>query len=151
MNLAAPNLILVPLDLSAPSLHAVETALGVAPPERIHLAHVLPVAGPLTWAVTTGSHADPRVGVAEARVRRALADHGLAAERFPVHVLVGAPGPELCDLADRLGVDLIILGAHGQGAHGRAGEGALTRLLFGSVASDVVQSASRPVLVMRER
>jgi len=47
MNLAAPNLVLVPLDLSAPSLVAVTTALSVAPPERVHLVHVLPVAGPL--------------------------------------------------------------------------------------------------------
>ncbi len=150
MNLAAPNLVLVPLDLSAPSLVAVTTALSVAPPERVHLVHVLPVAGPLAWAVTTGSHADPRVASSEARVRQALTGHGLDSGRFAVHVRVGAPGPEICELSDQLGADLIIIGAHGLGRAHRAGEGALTRLLFGSVASDVVQTATRPVLVMRE-
>jgi nucleotide-binding universal stress UspA family protein len=158
MNLAAPNLVLVPFDLSGPSFASVDTALGVAPPERVHVVHVVPVAGALTWAVTTGHHADPRVTAAEARVRQALAGHGLDSGRFTVHIRVGAPGPEICELAERLGADLVIIGAHGSGAHasgaggGRGvGEGALTRLLYGSVTADVAKNATRPVLVMRGR
>ncbi len=54
MDLKSLDAILVPLDFSDTSFGALETALSIAPRERVHLAHVLPVAGGLAWAVGAG-------------------------------------------------------------------------------------------------
>lgn len=56
-------------------------------------------------------------------------------------ILVGRPSEELVKLADEKGVDLIVMGTHG-----RAG---FDRLLFGSVANEVVKTAPCPVMTIR--
>lgn len=53
----------------------------------------------------------------------------------------GSPSDVILETASRLGADLIALTTHGRGAIGR--------LVLGSVAADVVQRASCPVLVIR--
>jgi nucleotide-binding universal stress UspA family protein len=75
--------------------------------------------------------------VAIDRTRTALED-GAAAEAV---VENGSPGPALCDAAERLGADVIVVGSRGRGA--------IKRALLGSVSTYVVHNATCPVLVVR--
>ena len=56
-------------------------------------------------------------------------------------VEVGEPGPTICEVAARVGADVVVLGSHGHGW--------LQRMLIGSVSNHVLQHAPCPVLVMR--
>jgi universal stress protein A len=141
MDLKSLDAILVPLDFSDTSFGALETALSIAPRERVHLAHVLPVAGGLAWAVGGSAPDAARVEGARHRMQRELTEHGFDPAGHPLHVRVGAPGPEICELADRIGAGLIIIGSHGRGG--------LEKLILGSVAYDVVRNSRRPVLLER--
>jgi universal stress protein A len=58
------------------------------------------------------------------------------------HVLLGAPAPDIRDLAGRIGADLIVIGTHGR--HGLG-------LLLGSTANAVLHGVQRDVLVVRVR
>lgn len=67
-----------------------------------------------------------------------LAELGVDAEQL---VLTGDPGPVICEVAERRGVDLVVLGTHGHGF--------LKRVLMGSVSTHVLHHAPCPVMVMR--
>lgn len=54
-------------------------------------------------------------------------------------VLRGAPGPAICDLADKEGAVAVVIGSRGQGGFKRA--------VLGSVSDHVVRSAPCPVVV----
>ncbi len=58
-----------------------------------------------------------------------------------LHVRVGTPSEQIVRLADQLGSDVIMLGAHGK--HGLAG------VLLGSTVDHVTERAHCPVLVVR--
>jgi nucleotide-binding universal stress UspA family protein len=60
--------------------------------------------------------------------------------RLERHVLEGAPADQLLALADRIGADLIVLGARSHSA--------VTRVLLGSVAQAVSERAKVPVLLV---
>jgi nucleotide-binding universal stress UspA family protein len=53
----------------------------------------------------------------------------------------GAPGPVLCERAEALGADVVVVGSRGRGA--------IRRALLGSVSTYVVHNAPCPVLVVR--
>ena len=63
---------------------------------------------------------------------------GITAEHL---VETGEPGETICDIADRVEADVIVVGTHG---HGR-----LKRMLMGSVSTHVLHHARCPVLVVR--
>ncbi|RUM44630.1 MAG: universal stress protein [Desulfurobacterium sp.] len=50
---------------------------------------------------------------------------------------------QIVDVAEKEGVKLIVMGAHGKGL--------LTEILLGSVSTDVIRSASCPVLIVKRR
>lgn len=66
-----------------------------------------------------------------------LAAMGVATQTRVAH---GHPADVLCDLADEIDADLIVVGARGLGR--------LESLLLGSTSSRVVNSSTRPVLVI---
>lgn len=56
-------------------------------------------------------------------------------------VELGEPGPTICDVAERVGADVVVVGSHGHGW--------LQRVLIGSVSTHVLHHSPCPVLVMR--
>lgn len=101
---------------------------------------VIPV-GPLSGYVVT---APPRTQADLDRARdelKSLAkDAGVPVD---TRVELGVPADVICELAERLSVDLIVIGARGLSPG--------TRWLMGSVSDRVVHHAPCPVLVVRER
>jgi nucleotide-binding universal stress UspA family protein len=74
-----------------------------------------------------------------------LADTSAALPDVPVEkvVEVGDAAAAICQVAERLGVDVVVVGSHG-----RTG---LARILLGSVSEHVVRHAPCPVLVIPNR
>lgn len=139
--------ILVGVDGSKESLDAARFGQGLAEQTGATLTYlfaieppqVIPV-GPLSGYVTTSG---PR-SEEDLKKARVFLD-GLVAERPQLktvtRVELGEPSDSLCEVANHLGVDLIVVGARGHGA-GR-------RFLMGSVSDRVVHHAPCPVLVVR--
>lgn len=134
-NLPAPRHLVVATDLGSTGDRAVRWAYGlVADGGTIHLLHVT----------------EPVYDAGDARRARLAALDGQLLDRVPphvppavhtrVHVEEGAPAKVITALADAVGADLIVLGAHGRGA--------LASLLLGSTSQDVLRAATRPVLVV---
>jgi nucleotide-binding universal stress UspA family protein len=67
---------------------------------------------------------------------------GVPRERANSEVSFGEPTSEILSAAERLGVDLIVVGRHG--------EGNLRRALLGSVVDGVLRGSKCPVLVVPE-
>ncbi|MBE7447457.1 MAG: universal stress protein [Kofleriaceae bacterium] len=131
-----PRTVLVATDFTEVGDHAVAQALGaVAEQGTVHLAHVIPIAAP---------------SEVEARQNREQAWYALSrvtsnddtdrSGRVERHVLEGAPADQLLALADRIGADLIVLGARSHSV--------VTRALLGSVAQAVSERAKVPVLLV---
>lgn len=133
--------VVVPVDFSDEAFSAIEEALQlVADASHLHIIHVLPV---LTVA-EPGVIWDAVDDVSRcADVRKALAGRLVSEmhQRIDVEVVVGDPGQEIADYAERIGADLITLPSHG-----RTG---LAHLLIGSVAERVIRLAHCPVLVLK--
>lgn len=134
--------VVVPVDFSPESLHAVEVGLQlVDQPAHLHVIHVVIDITPLeageVWGVI-----DPqaRIEQMEKLLRQKLADAKYAGVQ--VTVLLGEPAHAIAQYAQDKHVDLIVVPSHG-----RTG---LTRLLIGSVAERVVRLAHCPVLVLRK-
>jgi nucleotide-binding universal stress UspA family protein len=140
--------VLIAIDGSPSSHHAANQGLGLARQTRskVTLAFVLetpPVipVGPLSGYVTT---APPRTEADLAWARAELAELARdAGVPVDTRVELGAPADVLCELAQQLGVDLIVIGARGLSTG--------SRWLLGSVSDRVVRHAPCPVMVVRER
>jgi nucleotide-binding universal stress UspA family protein len=140
--------ILIAVDGSPSSHHAANQGFGLARQTRskvtlvfvLETPPVIPV-GPLSGYVMT---APPRTEADLAKARdelKSLAhDAGVPVE---TRVELGAPADLLCELAERLNVDLLVVGARGLSAG--------SRWLLGSVSDRIVHHAPCPVMVVRER
>jgi nucleotide-binding universal stress UspA family protein len=135
-----PRRVLVGLDFSSFSratLRALPAVLAAG--AEVHLAHVIhpPVTDPEGWLGFYSAHA-PRVRWA---VEQAATELELAHRiRATVHVVEGAPARSLLELADELDVELIATGSHGHGFW--------SRLVLGSVSSQVLRGARCAVLIV---
>jgi nucleotide-binding universal stress UspA family protein len=138
--------LLVPIDFSPYSDHALEYAIELAQKLQAHLTllHVIHLT-PLTMGDMVTSFPGPFPEEVETEARRLmdallgrLRDAGLEGETVLVH---GIPFQSIIDTAKDNGTDLIIMGTHG-----RTG---LTYALMGSVAEKVVRLSPCPVLVTR--
>ena len=143
--------VLVALDLSECSQQVVERAAELAAPASHPLVLVyvveLPVGvAPDTELAVEGQEAKGSAAgllEAEARARLAplvaqLAQRGFEAQARIVH---GRVADALSDAADALDAHMIVMGSHG-----RSG---VARLLFGSIAEEMLTRASCPVTVVR--
>jgi nucleotide-binding universal stress UspA family protein len=146
------NRILVPVDGSAPSQHALEMAMGLARTSGapLRLVHVVDQAAYWTGYDPAGAAGGHLLAAVQESARRVLEDAaatvrqaGLQADTVLVDGL-GAGGrlaDAIAEAASSWGADLIVVGTHG-----RRGP---SRLLLGSGAEQIIRLSPVPVLVTR--
>ncbi len=134
--------ILYPTDFSKLSLAALESATQLAKSNgaKIHFAYCLDPAGPFDSGCRdypVDVHADSE---SEVEHLKTIVPTDPEVD-FEHHRLEGNTSAEIRRLAQKLGIDLIIMTTHG-----RTG---LRRVLMGSVAESMVREAPCPLLVLR--
>jgi nucleotide-binding universal stress UspA family protein len=132
----APRVVLVASDFSEAGNGAVAQGVGlVAEGGTVHLAHVVAVGAA---SAEEARHAREQAWYTLSRLPSA--EGADRAARFERHVLDGSPTFELLALAERVGADLIVLGARSRAVGGAA--------FLGSVARSVSERAKVPVLLV---
>jgi universal stress protein A len=139
--------ILVPIDFSAHSLRALETAgqFSRAFDAELHLLHVIPQV-----VMLAAPYAPTLPPDYSAQTERLALDHfrDWKAQKAPAdlesvdHVRSGDPSGQILELAADLGVDLIVIGTRGLTG--------LRHLVLGSVAERTVRGAGCPVLSLKD-
>ncbi len=141
--------ILVPVDFSKASLHALDYARAFAKPFRADLL-VVHVVEPIYYATPVDMYAaSPNVAMlieeqrrmATAHLERLSADLSKKGQGHRTVLKSGAPAQVIVDTARSTKADLIIMATHG-----RTG---LAHVFLGSVAERVVRTAACPVLTVR--
>lgn len=133
----APKQIVVAIDFSEPSTRAAHHALSICDPAAtVDLVHVGPRANRSTAWEAWGTEYERGAMVAMTAMRRTLGiPDGVTINEV---LLRGDPAAELLQHAARVGADLIVIGSHGHGY--------ITRLLIGSVATEIVRASRFAVL-----
>ena len=137
--------VLVPTDFSAASLEAVECVLPLIKKfgADLHLVHVFESDYPLA-SMAAMPLIVPELEVGR-RVRRHLRDVAkqYSVDLLPknIHALKGRPFQEICELARKIDIDLIVTSTRGNTG--------LKHLVLGSTAERIVRYAPCPVLVVR--
>ena len=139
--------VLVAVDLSSESRAVLETARSVTAKTGARL-HLVTVVKPLTQvyggldmapiASGTVSFEEEASSQARKQLENLAEEYGLS--KGDVHIILGAPGAEIRELAKTTGADLIVIGSHGR--HGFS-------LLLGSTANAVLHDAGCNVLAVR--
>ncbi len=137
--------ILVPIDFSRPSLKAIPYALAISRQFEadVRLFHVTDVSQQppptlLTLPLVPQSQWDQRLMKRlEALVLKYRTDGKVSA----LKPRIGAAYEEICDVAQEVKADLIVMATHGYTGY--------KRMFLGSIAERVVQHAPCPVLVVR--
>jgi len=128
-----PRVVVVGIDFTEVGEVALSQAIGlVADGGTVHVAHVLPAA--------SGSEADARQAREEAWYVLSKLVVGERDARVERHILEGEPAEQLLALANRVGADLVVLGARSHSV--------VRRTFLGSVAQSVTESATAPVLLV---
>lgn len=132
--------ILFPTDFSVEADHALEVARSLA---RDHQAKLVLMHAEMPPAAVEIYIAQGDVNEIRSDAIRQLAAIAARITDVPVEtdVLIGEPGRMAVGLAEKLSVDLIVMGTHGRGG--------VSRLLLGSVADYVLRHAPCPVLTIR--
>ncbi len=134
---------LIAVDGSPHSRRAVEQALRLGQSPEIHLLNVqIPIqSGHARMFVGREDLQDyyREEGLAALQEARAILD--AAGVPYTHHIAVGHVAQTIAAYAKEKGFDQIVLGSHGRGA--------LTHLLLGSVASDVLRLAELPVTLVK--
>ena len=135
--------ILIAVDGSPHSRRAVEQALRLGQSPEMHLLNVqIPIqSGHARMFVGREDLQDyyREEGLAALQEARAILD--AAGVPYTHHIAVGHVAQTIAAYAKEKGFDQIVLGSHGRGA--------LTHLLLGSVASDVLRLAEVPVTLVK--
>lgn len=139
--------ILIAVDLSGESRAVLDAARTVAAKTGARM-HLLTVVKPLTQvyggldmapiARGTISFEEEAGKQARNQLENLADEYGI--DRSDVHIIIGAPGAEIRDLARSTKADLVVLGSHGR--HGFS-------LLLGSTANAVLHDAGCNVLAVR--
>lgn len=132
--------IVVGFDFSASSRIALQRGIAVVTSAPVHVLNVACILDPHSDITYADEVRDRIVAVVEAGLRETQA----SSVHFNVHVRIARhPAREICDVAQEVGADLIIVGNRG-----RRG---LERLVAGSVSEHVVRDARCEVMVAREK
>lgn len=135
--------VLVPIDFSPSALAGLRHAVEFVRPQggSVLLLHVV------NQAVSGISEAEAIGGRVLARFEDRLEKlaNRLRAEELTVeaHVLIGSVEDEILSMANRRGVDLIVIGTHGHSGWGHH--------LLGSTAERIVRRADCPVLIVKDQ
>lgn len=135
--------LLVAIDLSNDSQSVVDNALRMAgnDPSKLSLVHVVePVAGAYSmdiYALNIGELQQEAINFAEQRMKSLGNELGISPER--THTILGAPAPEIRNLAKELKADAIVIGSHGHSGW---------KILLGSTAIKVLHGATCDVLTV---
>ena len=140
--------LLVPIDFSEASTNAFLTAKQLALPleAQISVIHIHQLQVPY---VGDGGFYVPEMDETEVLEERKselaafVEKHGEKDLKISWDVRLGDPESEINEVADELGVDMIIMGTHG-----RSG---LSHLLMGSVTESVLRYANVPILAVRHK
>ena len=137
------NKILVAVDLSSDSQKVLDTAVRMAGKEakKLHLVHVVePVAAAYSmdiYAININELQQEAINLAEQRLEKLGEKLGIKKDQ--VHSLLGAPAPEIRNLAAEIKADAIVMGSHGHSGW---------KLLLGSTATKVLHGAKCDVLTV---
>lgn len=137
------NTILVAVDLSKDSLKVLDKAVAAANGDNsnIHLVHVVePVAAAYSmdiYAVNINELQQEAISMAEQKLLEIAKRLNL--DESKVHTLLGAPGPEVRNLAAEVNADAIVIGSHGHSGW---------KILLGSTAIKVLHGATCDVLTV---
>jgi nucleotide-binding universal stress UspA family protein len=136
-----PKKTIVPIDFSDLSYSALDRALEIAGPNTvINVIHVLAPMMPTELGILDSTISDEaRIESVIEHLRDRLSDDKYAG--LQIHAVVGDPGHEIADFAQKEAADLIVIPSHGYGF--------IRHLLLGSTAERVVRLAHCPVLVLR--
>ena len=149
--------ILVPLDGSEPSRHALNHAISIADKYGASLKLlavvpqvVLPVfpdegfgAAPVTAAKDMARYQDKMKELYEGVLREAKAQLKDEKPDIMVEALLreGRPSATIVEIAEEDGVDLIVMGSRGVGG--------ITGWILGSTSRRVVDSCTKPILIVK--
>ncbi|MDE0732746.1 MAG: universal stress protein [Gammaproteobacteria bacterium] len=137
------NNILVAVDLSNDSQRVINRALKIADGEasKLHLVHVVePVAAAYSmdiYAVNVTELQQEAINIAEKKLEKIAKDMGVGNNK--IHTLLGAPAPEVRNLALENDADAIVIGSHGHAGW---------EILLGSTATKVLHGATCDVLTV---
>lgn len=132
--------VVVPIDFSATSSMAIETALEVASSrDRIHIVSIVPELDLSELGETGLTSDEDRIDRCLEYMSRYLTEHGYGS--LQMHASVGDPGTRIIEHAAKVNADLIVMPSHGR--HG------LQRWLLGSTTERVLRHSLHPVLVLR--
>jgi nucleotide-binding universal stress UspA family protein len=132
--------VLIPVDGSDPSLYTIQGAARFLDKSssRVYLFTVrVPVAAEMPWALMNDEESVQKI-LEQARQEADKA--GLTVERAE-HTTFHEPASAICEYAEKIEADLILIGSHGyQG---------IAKFLVGSVSERVFKQAKRPVIIIR--
>jgi universal stress protein A len=140
--MSTPRNILVATDFGEASQEALKYAFEIATAHdaKVHLVHVVPPESRNSDVAPPEPLLDPDTW-AEHELDRLAEPYRASGHLGECHAPVGDPTTEILRDAERLGVDLIVVGAN---EHTR-----LNRLLRSSVAGHIFRRASCPVAILR--
>jgi nucleotide-binding universal stress UspA family protein len=133
--------ILVPVDGSDPSVHAVNAAIDLARATGAEVVVLHVREHELTWAVDVEVESVPEATELVDAYVRLFKDAGVSARGEVLRAAHGQTPRVILDVAKHEDSDLIVIATHGLSGW--------SRLLLGSVAHKVVHLARCPVLVVR--
>lgn len=141
--------ILVPVDESRPSHNSLAVAAGMARGSgaTVLLAHVadMPYSQDREEMLATygGSTVEDFRKYGEDLLEKTAESETFSGLEVQTETLFGNPARALLDLAEREGIDAIVMGSHGRGTWGT--------VIMGSVSQRVVHEAKVPVVIVPPR
>lgn len=139
--------VMVAVDFSEVSRHAIEQAAALAPQAKLHIVHVLGRA--LDEQMEQEQPAESEYAAAQMhaieqtgeRLDAFIADCAVNPDGVQRHVLLGHPPVAIMQLAEELGAELLATGSHGLDA--------ADRIFMGHVAQAALRRAKSDVLIIR--